>query len=1087
MTSLLISQRIVMKNRYPGPLPFDYDDRELFFGRDEEIEYLTTVVINNKSTILHGKSGYGKTSLINAGIIPNLLVNYHCEIIRIRFYNRDKKNPVKPRDTLINTIRQYSSGVPYLERLIDVPHISAWRYFKSLQYDISKRTPRTDLPEVGYILIFDQFEELFTYPKDDVKELGKELHELLLHRIPEEYQDCLKEGFRHKELSEQYKDELTILDKDIPLKILFSMRADRFNYLTHLVSYIPNLLANTVKIKRLNSAQVREAIIQPALVDNGFVSPRFSYDEQLVNRILDFLKSDGDDEDEKIEVFEMQIICQKLEEIVTGYAQKQGIKEEPFMLTETLVLDNPAIRDKKAPFKEIIKNYYKESIEAINDPAEQLSARFLIEEKLIDPVTDNRISLDTALVSQTGISIETQSHLINRRIVRKEINTVSGKSLELSHDTLVIPIRHAAQELGDLNKKMTDFFNESLNSADKGQQDKIRNIIYNILLEERKPLNSTLLNIDPATIERLRTNPLIREGRSAEGIDNDIYRFSVKEAFQQTAQQAKISSQESHTKDWVKKFTLVTGIFLVIIALLLIDKNQSIKTSNKLRALVFLGYVDTIQNKEDALNLTKYVYDKKILKGNDTTLIRVKFSKLLQTQEIQAKDSRYTFKIPTTNLKAEEIDFSYTGDYMVVNNDSETQKGRGIYKVIDRNGKAVRTFDRIMFTYFTNRPGVVLLARFPSAFSSDSLYYRINKASNEFILYNCLTDRADTVNMGEGRYLYPGNYRGSNTANAVNDSYRFRFTAAGNLLIPFYQILPADKYIQQVRLITLNNNRFDRLSEGSLSMSNNAQKFMTVEIPGSTIFRIYNENGQKIESLNELDFADFTKSGSLVYTIGKQVNLRDTAGRILAKYSLPGPPERVYADGNNRFIVADLKDKTAVIDVVKGERKQYNEKLISVNFDKFLIITQASNSAKTGQDSPDSLKRRSLSGKLSDSFEVPEGIQAIQYSPLTDEVMLLTQTDRLILLNPQNKVKAGFQLTPNDLFGFSQDGQRIYYVRNDFVSVFNNDRKLINFFDFDGSLSWVNKLYHKQTSGRNEKENISLRKKYDLDFQREFF
>ena len=101
------------KNRYPGPLPFEYDDRELFFGRDQEIEYLTTVIINNKSTILHGKSGYGKTSLINAGIIPNLLVNFHCEIIRIRFYNRDKKNPVKPRDTLINSIRQYSSGVPY--------------------------------------------------------------------------------------------------------------------------------------------------------------------------------------------------------------------------------------------------------------------------------------------------------------------------------------------------------------------------------------------------------------------------------------------------------------------------------------------------------------------------------------------------------------------------------------------------------------------------------------------------------------------------------------------------------------------------------------------------------------------------------------------------------------------------------------------------------------------------------------------------------------------------------------------------------------------------------------------------------------
>jgi hypothetical protein len=422
-----------------------------------------------------------------------------------------------------------------------------------------------------------------------------------------------------------------------------------------------------------------------------------------------------------------------------------------------------------------------------------------------------------------------------------------------------------------------------------------------------------------------------------------------------------------------------------------------------------------------------------------------------------------------------------------VNNDSETEKGRGIYKVIGKNGKTVRTFDRIMYSYFTNRPGVVLLARFPSSFSSDSLYYRINKASNEFILYNCLTDHADTVNMGEGRYLYPGNYRASSTTQTVNDSYRFRFTASGNLLVPFYQILPTDKYIQQIRLITLNNNRFDRLSEGSVSMSGDGRKFMTVEIPGSTLFKIYNENGQILESLNDIDFADFSKSGSLVYTSGRRVGIRDTTGKKLGEYSLPDSPEQVYADGGNRFIVADLKDKIVVIDVASGKKKHFDEKLISLNFDKRLMVTQVTTKVHNGRKLSDSLKRRTLSGTVSGSFEIPEGIQSIRYNYFADEVMLLTQTDRLILLNAQNQVKAGFQLTPNDLYGFSENGKRIFYVRNDYISVFVNDNKLINFFDFDASLSWADKLYDKQTGRRSERENVSLRKKYDLDFQREFF
>ena len=33
------------QKRYPGPHPFAYDDRELFFGRDQEIEYLTTRLV----------------------------------------------------------------------------------------------------------------------------------------------------------------------------------------------------------------------------------------------------------------------------------------------------------------------------------------------------------------------------------------------------------------------------------------------------------------------------------------------------------------------------------------------------------------------------------------------------------------------------------------------------------------------------------------------------------------------------------------------------------------------------------------------------------------------------------------------------------------------------------------------------------------------------------------------------------------------------------------------------------------------------------------------------------------------------------
>src|SRR3954471_21860059 len=90
--------------RYPGPRPFLFEDQEIFFGRKKEVEFLTALVLNNKTTVLQGKSGYGKSSLINAGIIPELISSANCEIIRVRLYNFDKKRPVMPRETLLNAL-----------------------------------------------------------------------------------------------------------------------------------------------------------------------------------------------------------------------------------------------------------------------------------------------------------------------------------------------------------------------------------------------------------------------------------------------------------------------------------------------------------------------------------------------------------------------------------------------------------------------------------------------------------------------------------------------------------------------------------------------------------------------------------------------------------------------------------------------------------------------------------------------------------------------------------------------------------------------------------------------------------------------
>ena len=73
-----------MKYRYPGIRAFEYTDKNLFFGRKEDVKKLYTRVKAQSLVVLFAKSGIGKSSLLNAGLLPLLDVDlYHS--IKMRF------------------------------------------------------------------------------------------------------------------------------------------------------------------------------------------------------------------------------------------------------------------------------------------------------------------------------------------------------------------------------------------------------------------------------------------------------------------------------------------------------------------------------------------------------------------------------------------------------------------------------------------------------------------------------------------------------------------------------------------------------------------------------------------------------------------------------------------------------------------------------------------------------------------------------------------------------------------------------------------------------------------------------------------
>ena len=57
---------------YPGLRPFAIDEWEIFFGREIMTEDVVQRLLRNGLVLVHGSSGSGKSSLVYAGVLPQL-------------------------------------------------------------------------------------------------------------------------------------------------------------------------------------------------------------------------------------------------------------------------------------------------------------------------------------------------------------------------------------------------------------------------------------------------------------------------------------------------------------------------------------------------------------------------------------------------------------------------------------------------------------------------------------------------------------------------------------------------------------------------------------------------------------------------------------------------------------------------------------------------------------------------------------------------------------------------------------------------------------------------------------------------------
>lgn len=434
-------------DRYPGVNPFSGNEQVVFFGRDYDIESLYNIVRVEKIAVLYGKSGYGKTSLINAGLLPRLGPSY--KFLRIRFGEYIEGQSLGPVDLVEQLVADKFPTNPDFD-FLDAPGFpnSLWMKIKRRSNPSATRTAHDEWEEPvneTLLLVFDQFEEFFSYPADQQQWLKIQLQELLADHAPETTRDAMRNLTR---------EQKSLMAVPLEIHLLFAIRSDRISELDRFKDRLPGILLKRYELKPLSRDQAKDAVVLPAQLDfqdNNieFNTPPFDFTHEALERLLDALSSSKAANGKGIEAFQLQILCGTIEDnIRAGLIQDGDGNGRPEIDTDDL-----------PDFETVFSSYYESCLREIED-SERETARAVVEDGLVrfDPVSGEgrRLSVDGGALLQQfahkGLTTHLLNQLENAFLVRRDPNTLGGFNYELCHDSLLKPI---AKSISDRRDKET--------------------------------------------------------------------------------------------------------------------------------------------------------------------------------------------------------------------------------------------------------------------------------------------------------------------------------------------------------------------------------------------------------------------------------------------------------------------------------------------------------------------------------------------------------------------------------------------------------------------------------------------------------
>ena len=385
-----------------GLASFTEDTQAFFYGREEEVAELARRVQRKLLTLLFGQSGLGKTSILRAGILPRLRPIGYCPVyVRIDYSPESPPPSEQIKQAIFKATEQSGQWTQ-----IGVANAgeSLWEFLHHRDDVLRDAQGKTLTP----LLIFDQFEEIFTLAQSDdvgrrrAAEFIEDLADLVENRPPRDLESRIEQD-------ETAAERFDFTRSDY--RVLIALREDYLAHLESLKGAMPSITQNRMRLARMTGEQALAAVVKPG---GKLVS------EEVAESIVRFIAGGSELRNAEVEPSLLSLICRELN-------NARIAKGRPEISADLLAGSHDTI----------LAEFYERAL-ADQPPAVR---RFIEDELLTESGFRESIAEERVRRAFAEMGAPTAlAKLVDRRLLRFE-ERLDVRRVELTHDVLCSVVR----------------------------------------------------------------------------------------------------------------------------------------------------------------------------------------------------------------------------------------------------------------------------------------------------------------------------------------------------------------------------------------------------------------------------------------------------------------------------------------------------------------------------------------------------------------------------------------------------------------------------------------------------------------------